>query len=763
MKKPVLAYAILSSFVALPMVADANNVLVIDESCTTDRVNYHKVLENTSEVYDSAKIDVHPYVAQSQFTVDVYKGASLTVKGDTSFYSFSDEIKKRWDEGNYAFRTLESATLELSGNVNAVIEQSPNIDLETIGVNMLYASGSNSKMLIGQAGTQTKLWALGSQPDLISAKKGASVVINSTNNQLVGSIDMRSGWATKASSVEVTLSGENSYWFGDELTRANSVRNSGELGQDWLKKAGNEVYRDVFDITVENGATYSYFGLPSDRNNEFYAIPKRLSEITLQNGGIIDLSEENIRRKMIEVGLDKILDEGKYNVDHNYIRIGDLKGNGGIFRLDLNIDDKSKSDIVYIESSSKPGVHYIEPYNIENLEKITPDNTLRFATVAKDANVTFVDKVNLYDQTLYDYELYISSEDFDPNDPRNKDYNDRIDKIIASDGTTQFEKDPTFNEADFEGGTNWIIDRIVKKESRTVFSASLAGESSWTFATYMDRLSKRVGETAYQDGQSGLWARGRYQRTGNSDFDMKWGGVQIGMDYQLTTNNRIGVAVEYTNGNADFRPVWGKNELHGYGAMVYNTWYTDSGFYADLTARYGKFENEIQARTARHSIDASYRQSTAGMGLEVGQTFSIGNKGYFIEPQAQIQWTRVGGADWETPYGVKVKVNDAASYVGRLGVQMGKEWINANHQRNRISIWADALNDFSDGQDARLSSGDNVVIKTWGDEQTWYDAGISAQVALTKKGYLHIDFEKQFGGALHKSWQVNGNVRWTFD
>lgn len=63
------------------------------------------------------------------------------------------------------------------------------------------------------------------------------------------------------------------------------------------------------------------------------AIPKRISAITLQNGGIINLFDEDIQNFLMDIGLYDRLNDGNYILDHDYVRIGDLKGSGGIFRL----------------------------------------------------------------------------------------------------------------------------------------------------------------------------------------------------------------------------------------------------------------------------------------------------------------------------------------------------------------------------------------------------------------------------------------------
>ena len=76
--------------------------------------------------------------------------------------------------------------------------------------------------------------------------------------------------------------------------------------------------------------------------------PKRISNITLQNGGIINLYDEDIQNTWANTrateGGKSLLElwPALKDVKHDYVRIGKLEGNGGIFRLDLDSDAPEK-------------------------------------------------------------------------------------------------------------------------------------------------------------------------------------------------------------------------------------------------------------------------------------------------------------------------------------------------------------------------------------------------------------------------------------
>ena len=247
----------------------------------------------------------------------------------------------------------------------------PDVSTKEIGANIYYAQNDGT-IEIGDEGTTTKSWVIAAKPDLISAKRGGKVKIKSTHNMLVGSVDMvqkPDGLEDipniKAGSVTGTFSGEDSYWFGDE----QSFNNISKEIVDKLKKFGGEdvansidkiLSAEEFEFTFQNGAQWTYldaFNVDASKFHPLLSGPlfenKRISKITLLDGGIINLFDKDILEKLTKIGLWNLLDIDKNTLHHDYVRIGDLKGNNGIFRLDLNSDDRTQSDMIFIEGASE--------------------------------------------------------------------------------------------------------------------------------------------------------------------------------------------------------------------------------------------------------------------------------------------------------------------------------------------------------------------------------------------------------------------------
>ena len=658
---------------------------------------------------------------------------------------------------------------------------------------MFYAR-NGGEINVGSEGTTTTAWVIAGQPDLISAKDGGKVIFNSTNNQLVGSIDFVGGsYGTNSTygggEVKAVFSGENAYWYGDDhsvqnliITVSKQAASDMNLTQQefWGKQEIDELFdkvkdsiynnkikgqsQDVLDLTFENGAQYTYFGVTDqetehlrgdDNDNNILGenIAKRVSSITLRNGGIINLFDENIEQtwKSISFGGTSLWDTmlGAKSVKHDYIRIGDLKGSGGIFRLDLDGYDKSNSDMVFIETSSTGGTHYIEPYNMDRLVPITPTNTLTFALTAKAANnVTFADKVNIEGETLYDYEMEIGSREITAANIENPEF-------ITYDG---------FDPNDFDGGTEWFIKRFTIYQSAATLGMKAAGYASYDAAISMDRHDRRLKESVFVDTNSnqGLWVRMQYGERGiDNTYNADITTATVGYEHEISGNNRLGVSVSYSKADTELLDVRGDGEYERYEASVYDT-FLFGNHYLDLVARFGQVDNDFNSsnNSGTRSISASFDQEYAAVSAEYGYNYT-GALGFFIEPQVQLQAAYLSGYNYSTQRNMHVDADSTASVIGRAGARFGKEF-KVNKTLGQIYLRADLLHQFTDGQNATFSDLNNSLNVTWGDTDTWGNFGIGGYLNISNAFSLQLDVETAVGDDLDDTWLVSGRAQYLF-
>lgn len=748
----------------------------------------------TEGVYDFIDVTVSDAVIEnSSFIFNTDFNKTLEISGDTKVkVSALTYAAASYDQGNYVFHSKGvNSLIDLNGNVDIVLIQNPSSDVQitSIGANVLYAH-DNGSISIGSSNTRTRLWTISSLPDVISAKDGGKVTIQSTHNQIVGNVDTMAETNFKAnvsisgllnqeltrnepgsqSTVETTFSGTSSYWLGDEKSWNNvggleitkisiipdeklkELLESGQLSSNIDSSSTNEI-----NFTFENGAQWIYLGLKNsyehteetsyfDVTGNINQTVKRISSITLQNGGIVNLYEASIKDLMQDTGLAELMPD--YAVKHNYVRIGDLKGSGGIFRLDLDSQNIADSDMVFVEGSSTGGMHYIEPYNLEKLTNITPDNTLRFATVKTDSSVTFADKQNFYGESLYDYELEIASEIYDPNDPNNAQYEDRV----VEDG----EKALVFDES----YTNWVITRVIRSSSAASLAMTGIGYAAYDTITQMDSYHDRV------DGQSradnGLWVRYRYGHGGiDNQYRRDYDTLTVGAQLLHNNSQSAGIAVSLNNSDVDLVDVTGTGESDGYEVMLYNTWLLGS-HYIDLVGRIGQLDTEFNAvnQIGTLSTSGDFEQNYFALSGEYGYRYTDEHN-VFLEPQLQLQYTHIKSESYKTNRNLWADIDSANVLTARAGVRAGKEW-SGEKTAGEVYLSTNVFYQFTDGQDASYTDGSNTVDVTWGDRDAWLNVGLTANMQIQDRVNLQVQVSKDFAGDVKNTWYAQARLGYLF-
>lgn len=761
--------------------------------------------------YHNIDIELAPPIDWNRYTVAVYDGLSLKVNGNTSItldpYTIENPGDNSGSNALFAVGTggddPKISKIELSGDVSIDIKHPFSEDEDkTVGANGVYAR-EYGEIYLGSSGTTTKIQTIALKPDAISAKNGGKVFLNSLDNQIIGSIDfIYYGMGTKNSVVEGTFSGNTAYWFGDDQSVMNAEISAEVRGQiatftgkeeienlyaslDYLRNielpfenpdiqklidkakdtwsslqlTGTEI-NDELNLTFSNGAQWTYFGLSDNQEMSgatLRTIPKRISSITLLDGGIVNLFDQNIKETWETIGLIESWPALK-DIKHDYVRIGDLKGNGGIFRLDLDANNKQNSDMVFIESSSDGGQHFIEPYNMELLESVSPTNTLTFALQKEPSEdgkyVSFADKQNIYGQSLFDYELEIDSREIE---------NSSQIKDIYYESWAKDKDNWDFNRDEYVGGKEWFIKRVELIESAASIGMRSAGYASYDLAVSMDRRDRRLHDAVFQNEEKdGLWTRIQYGETGaehlyNADLTT----VYVGYEKATSPDNRLGFSFGYTDGDSDFSDLKGSGELKRYEASVYDT-LTFGSHYLDFVARFGQVANDFDVtnQVGKLATSGSFDQKYAALSAEYGYNFKDEHN-VFIEPQVQLQVAYLGDYDYRTERNMKVEADNDISVIGRVGLRTGKAFESADYA-GELYARADVLHQFTDGQDADFSDLSHKVGVTWGDKDTWSTFGVGGYLNWKDNMSFQVDVERTAGGETTDTWLVSGRFNYLF-
>ena len=730
----------------------------------------HKVEEET--IAGSVNIDIDTISAWNNYTLNVL--SDLIVEGDT--YMRIRASEKQNEDGVIGLHSAtKGADIILKGNVDLKMYFDHELD-SNFGANTFYVQkGANAE--IGGEGTTTTIWSIASSPDVINVKLGSSLTLHSTKNQVVGTIDMTSNldsgkelYKDDISLITGTFAGSESYWFGDEASHLNSMDRPDSRG--------------YLNLTFKDGAQWSYLGIADNKR----AINKRITNITLEEGGIINLFDDDLKNYWQSIGLYQLLEDGEYGVKHDYVRIGDLKGSGGIFRLELDGENKSESDVVFVENSSDPGMHHFQPHNLHKLESITPENTLIFALVGNEASkegnrVTFDNVENLHGETLYDYELEIASEKITA-----ENWNDYLGRDEFNQAREEFLNEetiattaPAFENLDsdknwtkqnedssqldmYDEGEVWYIRRVTLHESAAAQGMAGAGWASYGAAIEMDRHDRHLAEMirGSEDPDNGLWVRASRGRFGvENQYGWDRAGVTLGFDRAIGENNRLGLWFAYTEGDTELLDVKGDGNMKRYELGLFDTM-TFGAHYVDLVMRLGRVSSEFNVSNASFGTAGKYDQDFAAISAEYGYTLKDAATGVFVEPQLRLQGAWLDGYDYSVQRGISADVDSATSLVGRVGLRTGKEF-SGSALSGTVYVRGDVMHQITDGQNARFSAeGDADLLKTWGDFETWTQFGFGAALTFKDRAGLQVDLSRIAGGVTEDSWLLSGRLNYRF-
>lgn len=530
------------------------------------------------------------------------------------------------------------------------------------------------------------------------------------------------------------------------------------------------------DITLNNKANYEgrvddYFQASLDnvfRPDEFHDEDGK--NVNVEEAGQINLtlndsqwtargqnfvSELTLNNGTVDMTSDK----------RSSVTVNNLSGNGTI-KMNLDAESRENGDMLYvIGSHAGEQTIVVNWLNEDGVNAIAEGERIRFATT--DGNVGDF-KAQTRDAGFFNLAYLTDTDPYDTvnETEENLDYNGVT--VEGADNGTDKPGNKFVNETFDNGGINHYIVGIDKSQSevsdagKTIINMSRANYSN---AIYMDRLNKRMGETRYinPEEEQGMWVRLRHDRIGKTDaFRSQNTMYEMGYDVKQDCDNgerRIGMAIDYMDGKTEYRNVAGDGDIKRYGLWLYDTWTGDKGHYTDFVAKWGHLENDFEIYNSRGKVNGDYSNNVFSVSAEYGKKNDMG-KGWYFEPQAQLQLARVTGADYVTSQNTKVSLDGINSLIGRAGFRLGRD-LNEN---STVYVKADLLHEFLGDQtiSAYDITTNGVYRETFENKGTWYDVGFGFATALGKNSYAFMDFEKSFGNDNDETYQVNAGVQWTF-
>ena len=629
----------------------------------------------------------------------------------------------------------QNSTVNITGNtrIESIVNPDPEDKENNISIahNGIYANGANGAHaeinLFGNTYINTNIpkgmeeaydsdyTGGASKNDAVTARRESIVNINKGGGktvQLLGNLDVKGYDAgeDKGGTIIVRLDTADSYWHGEE------VRFDRE--KDKFDAANAKL-----NVTLANGAQW----LPDKEVTS-------ISKITLKENGIINLHGIN----------EHVHYDNGFTKD---LTIGNLTTDGGIFRMDVNAEDAGKdgrngSDFVYIQNGS--GIAYVQPVfeDKNDLSKITRQNAVWFSDAAEGIEFKPYLKVEEIEKGfLYDYKPI-------------------VDQNVKKTDKSQY-------------GNNWYLVGIAAQNTPTTETAIGAATVDYATATArleIDSLNKRLGELRnYDTAEKGAWVRfkgGEMRGSDDTYFKNKYRFYQIGYDAKENTNEQEdgrwhkGFAIHYTDGESSY--LNGKGENDSRGISLYAGWEGNKGHYADYVLKYSHLHNDFTAYGIDGTADGDFSNYAISASAEYGRK-NLMKHDWIFEPQAQLVYTYLSGADYITSNNISVDMDSTNSLIGRAGFRIGREYDqDIPEKRSKWYLKADILHEFCGDRDINMLSADGsqTLNKDINGHDTWLVWGFGGDIALDKDSYFYCDFERSAGGDINTKWQANIGLRW---
>ena len=280
----------------------------------------------------------------------------------------------------------------------------------------------------------------------------------------------------------------------------------------------------------------------------------------------------------------------------------------------------------------------------------------------------------------------------------------------------------------------------------------------------IDSLNKRLGELRQNQQQNGLWIRykgGEMESDNGSYFKNLYSFWQLGYDNKEESEQSVwtrGIAAHYMRGNADF--TYGTGDNKSYGGSLYAAWNRpEKQDYLDLVLKYSRHESDFNYRNVYGNMGVADSSTwSISASAEYGREISLGESS-FIEPQAQLVYTRLDEARYTTSSGLRVRQNDIDSVIGRVGLRGGYRF--EERPDSDIYVKLDLLHEFAGDRDVTVWGKDASMTVREGGSDSWINYGIGTNIHLTQNNNsrLYVDLERSAGGDIDMNWQVNAGFR----
>ena len=292
-------------------------------------------------------------------------------------------------------------------------------------------------------------------------------------------------------------------------------------------------------------------------------------------------------------------------------------------------------------------------------------------------------------------------------------------------------------------------------QMRGIRSAVVGTINAWrTMTSDMNRANQ-----LQQGSPTGIWARiggGRYNYANDGiNTATDYTSIQGGYDTKTSRDWTVGGQVSYLRGSEDY-VFNGSGKVKSYAVGAYGLKDLGKDQYVHVESQVGRISNEFTARNEIGQAKSSDVKSNAySIGIRYGKTIKSAN-GFYVEPQAQLNYTHFGGRDF-TAGNVSVNQAGANSTSGKLGLEVGKQFGNGNLYTRFAAGHA-----FTGNVKTTYASGNAVKLTEQDLKGTWTELAFGGRYGFNTNNSVYADVTTGLSGDYQADWGVNAGFTHKF-
>lgn len=292
-------------------------------------------------------------------------------------------------------------------------------------------------------------------------------------------------------------------------------------------------------------------------------------------------------------------------------------------------------------------------------------------------------------------------------------------------------------------------------QMRGIRSAVVGNINAWrTMTSDMNRTSQ-----LQQGSPTGIWARiggGRYNYANDGiNTATDYTNIQGGYDTKTSRDWTVGGQVSYLRGSEDY-VFNGSGKVKSFAVGAYGLKDLGKDQYVHVESQVGRISNEFTARNEIGQAKSGDVKSNAySIGVRYGKTIKSAN-GFYVEPQAQLNYTHFGGRDF-TAGNVSVNQAGVNSTSGKLGLEVGKQFGNGNLYTRFAAGHA-----FTGNVKTTYASGNAVKLTEQDLKGTWTELAFGGRYGFNTNNSVYADVTTGLSGDYQADWGVNAGFTHKF-